>query len=225
MIGRTALGLALLTIAGALAAPALASPNLLGATGLIRIPTADVLPPGGYNLGGFVSESNPFDITDSAQTTLYTGNYGVQGGLELGVVGLSNTTDIFTGNAKLMIEPEVGNRVGIAAGVLDFLDKEAITPYIVFSKTLVPGHGLPFGADEVSVVRIHVGGSSEGVLHGLFAGASVVIGKSLMAMSEWDGDDFNFGGRLFVGDNLRIHGFYLGGPKDFAGGVSWNARF
>lgn len=220
-----AFGLAALMAAGALAAPALASPNLLGATGLIRTPSADVLPAGGYNLGGFFSESNPFTLDTSADTTLWVANYGVEGNLELGIVGLSNSTDIFTGNAKLLIEPEVGNQVGIAIGVYDFLDETAITPYVVFSKSLVPGHGLPFGADEVSVVRLHVGGSSEGILHGIFAGATVVVGRQLMGMAEWDGDDFNFGGRLFVGTNLRIHGFYLGGPENFAAGVSWNGRF
>lgn len=201
------------------AQPAVAGASLYGYTGLVRIPTADALDENEYHVGVFT-----LNLEEGADSTIYAASLGLAEGLEVGFARHSpeeggGQTYV---NAKYTFLQDTEAHPAVAAGVTDLTDQVDSTPYIVASKALWGRHQTRFG--EMGSVRVHfgVGGGS---LDGMFGGVSAALGDRLLLMAEYEGEEFNFGVRLAIGEYLRIHGAALGGFSDVGLGISFNKRY
>lgn len=186
--------------------PVGAAPSVNGSTGLINIPTADVLRSGQLSLGYY-------HLQDGGVGSF---NTNVAPNLELGVAafrydGQSNKNYF---NAKFALLPETILTPGVAVGVEDISNSEQRSVYAVASKA------LPFG------FRIHVG-TGDGRFNGVFAGLektinplSVITGRNAFPattlIAEYDGKTMNYGARLSIVPGLKLdagirnHGGYVG---------------
>ena len=156
-----------------------AAPSLQGYTGLVLIPNADTLDEKDYNVGFFT-----LNLEEGADEDIWTGNLGVDEGMELGVTrfkpedGESETLL----NAKYRIRTEEDQKPGLAVGIFDATDELDTTVYLVMSKT-VPDL-ITSGDKEIFAPRIHVGVGG-GQLSGFFGGLSFGLGDNLMLMAEY----------------------------------------
>lgn len=205
--------LALLPLA---ASPAAAAPSFGGYTGLILTPTADALDQDDYNAAVFTR-----DLEEGADQNLYAANLGLRAGLEAGFArfkpeGGPGETLL---NAKYRFAPETDANPALAIGAIDLTDEIDSTVYFVMSKVLTET-GRVKGREFISP-RIHLG-LAGGQIDGLFAGLSAALGESLTLMAEYDSEDINFGARLALGDEIRLHASTLDGLDDLGIGISFN---
>lgn len=195
---------------------AVAAPSFFGYTGLISTPTADSLQRGDYNLAAFT-----INLEEGADSTVYAANLGIIDNLELGFARVkpeeaSGETFI---NAKFMFEPETEAHPQIAAGLIDFTNEVDTTVYVVVSKTFWKEYATAHG--DITAPRVHLG-IGGGQLDGIFGGVSAVVGQRLALMLEYDSDDVNWGARLAVTDEIRIHFGAFDGLDDIGLGASFN---
>jgi len=187
-------------------APVLAAPSVNGSTGLINIPTADVLRSGQFSLGYY-------HLKDGGVGTF---NTNIVPNVEVGVTGFrydsqQNKTNM---NAKFGIVPETVLTPGLSVGVEDIANHDKRSSYVVASKT------LPFG------FRIHAG-TGNGNFHGVFAGIEKTLNPISMLtgndtfpattlIAEYDGKTMNYGARLSIISGLKLdagirnHNGYVG---------------
>ena len=217
-MGNRLLLAAIVALLIALSAGAWAQPSFFGYTGLLRVPTADVLAPRAFNLG-----FNTIDVAGDNQTNAF-GNYGFPAGFEAGIDRIKNGDSDTLLNAKYQFRAETVARPAAAAGIIDATGEEQRTIYVVGSKSIL---GPPrLFAGEVTNLRLHVGLSAGG-LDGVLAGASVTLGNRLTLIAEYDSDNWNAGGRLYLVSGLRAHvaWFDIGGEDDFGLGISFQHPF
>ena len=183
-----------------------AAPSVNGPTGLINIPSADVLHEGQYSLGYY-------NLKEGGAGSF---NFNLIRNLEMGIAGLrydssSNHTLL---NAKYAVLPETILTPGLAIGVEDLTGDQERSTYAAVSKA------LPFG------FRIHAG-----VGNGRFSGGFYGIEKTINPISiltgnsgfpattlilEHDGRHTNYGARLAVAAGLKLdagwrdRNFYVG---------------
>ena len=182
-----------------------AAPSLLGPTGLITIPTADVLQPGQFNVAGFMAGENFVVAVNGASIP----------SVEMGIGVRDQGTSPGYLNAKLQVVPETRDFPGIAVGALDIADSLQRSVYVVLSKSL-PDLG----------VRAHLGIETPG--DPLFAGISKVLNtvsvnqpgeKGLILqtilLGEVHGSDLSVGAQIRFTPNVTLHLSY----KDLQEGV------
>jgi len=186
--------------------PVLAAPSVNGPTGLINIPSGDVLRPGQFTLGYY-------HLQDGGVGSY---NTNVAPNLEFGVAVFSYDGQKSKNylNAKFAVVPETVLAPGLAIGVEDISNKDRRGLYAVASKA------LPFG------LRIHVGTGS-GRFNGVFAGIektlnpiSVLTGNNAFPattlIAEYDGQTMNYGARMSIKPGLQLdagirqHDGYIG---------------
>lgn len=198
-----------------LCAPANAAPSFYGYSGLIVIPTVDVLSTGDFSVGGF-----GLNVEEGADSNVYTANLGLGDALEAGFARVK--PDDAPGetllNAKYCFTKETESRPGFAAGFIDLTDECDSTAYIVMSKSFKWSGATRYGEINASRVHLGVGG---GMLDGLFGGISIALGDKLMLMAEYDTEDINFGMRLALSHEVRAHVAFLEGADDVGIGVSF----
>lgn len=172
--------------------PALeAAPNQQGETGLIRTPTADVLPDGGIGVAYFHRDGQDIGaltITPSSRLEIGAANFKTNG---------SNKTLL---NAKYNVVPEGILTPGVSIGVEDLTAQNERTAYAAVSKT------LPLG------LRLHAG-VGNGRIDGTFVGASWTFNPigitgsnafpATTIMTEYDGHDWNYGAQLALLPGLK----------------------
>lgn len=127
------------------------SPNINGPTGVVRIPSANVIPYKNFNIG--MDFGVPSTSTPSAPEAVmyYKMNLGTFHGVELGVVGgtLDNQTKLREGvfvNMKLSLSTgEEPNPLMLAIGVENLFSYTKTDVYMVATKYLKQGPQLTFG--------------------------------------------------------------------------------
>jgi hypothetical protein len=195
-----------------LATPAMAAPNYLGISGLINTPTAEVSPMRSYDV----------HVHGTDNIIAYGLNFGITKGLEIsGTVldpdfGGSRTL----ANAKYRLAEEKGSSPAIAVGGMDLADTLDLSVYGVLSK----GFGkVALGGRSGLGLRAHVGYGSGAFNDNLFGGVELLWSDRLTLMGEYDGSDFNFGGRFGVGTGVHLDLGILDGK--FGAGIAYSAGF
>ena len=182
---------------------AAADPSLLGLSGLLYSPSADVLPEGAWNIGMNSSELEDFDIFN------YYGNFGISSDTEIGVLlqrnahtwrsesdsdkGANLQDETFLGVKRAFTLPE-GGKPGISAGVFDLTDEVQTTVYVVASWELGREVGVVDGK-SLNLLNLHAGFGS-GQLEDLFFGARARLGKQIELMGEHVSNEWNVGARI-----------------------------
>ena len=187
------------------AAPVMAASSMNGPTGLIDIPTADVLRSGQISLGYY-------HLKDGGVGTV---NTNLAPNLEIGVTafrydGQTSKNDL---NAKFSVVPETVVAPGLAIGVQNLSSNNKRSVYAVASKA------LPFG------FRMHAGAGS-GQFNGIFAGLEKTINPisitgnnafpATTLIAEYNGKVMNYGARLSIAPGLKLdvgvrnHARYIG---------------
>lgn len=193
-----------------------ASPSLVGPTGLLLIPTAEVLDTARWNVGGSLVTGDGGDVT-----ALYA-NAGLFKGLEIGASRLKaegGDAETFV-NAKLRIPEPVPAKVSLAVGVIDVTDQVDSTPYLVLSHMIGGGLILQQGAFSAPQVHVGLGG---GQLDGLFAGLSAKVKDKLDVMAEYDGSNINLGAKLPLGAKVEVTAAALDDLGTFGLGLSFSS--
>jgi len=214
---RTGLSLCCALLAlGLLVGSAAASPSFFGYTGLVRIPTADALDKEEYNAAAFA-----VNVDEGEDYTVFAANLGLIPQLEVGFARVK--PDEASGetwlNAKYAFAPETNRNPAIAGGVVDFTGETDTTAYIVLSKSFPRHYKTALG--EIASPRAHIGVGG-GQLDGVFAGLSATLGDRFTLMAEYDSDDFNWGARLAIGDEWRVHFGGFDWLDDVGLGISFN---
>jgi hypothetical protein len=208
--------------AGLAITPASAAPSLLGYTGLLLVPDADALDDQEFNVAYYT-----LNVEEGADERIFVANLGVDEGTEVGFARIkpehgSAETAL---SGKYQIQPEDMHRPALAAGIFDLTDEMDTTVYFVASKMLGRRYEIEGKEGEMIQPRIHVGIGGGGALDGLFLGGTAVLGRKLTLIAEYDSNDINFGGRLAVGSDIRVHAGWINGLDDIAIGASFNKLF
>jgi hypothetical protein len=201
--------LALIAVPGG----AWAGPSLVGPTGLLLVPTADVLGMSQWNAGG----SAVWRDNDADVTVLYA-NVGLLPRLEVGfshedVRGAETETVV---NAKYHVLG-LPAQVSVAVGGMDLTDQIDRSAYAVASHDLGAGILNPRGL--LTNPRVHAGVGS-GRFDDIFAGFSVTVSDRAHVLAEYDGDDVNLGVRWPVLEKVEVTAALVNGIDDFAAGLS-----
>jgi hypothetical protein len=195
-----------------------AIPSFLGYTGLIIVPTADVLSQGEWNAGLFT-----FEFDEGPDADAFCANLGVAPTVEVGftklqlddseeiavvddgddfvIVRRGDTEGTFL-NGKCQFMPETATRPAVAAGIIDLTDEMETTVYVVGSKSFGQSCRTAFG--EITSPRFHVG-IGGGLLDSIFGGVSASLGDRLFLMAEYDGNNVNAGARFSITDEWHLH--------------------
>jgi len=170
--------------------------SLFGPTGLLAIPTAEVLGMSQWDVG-----VSAMWIGDNNDANVLYGNVGLLPRLEGGAA----RTDFDQGEAETLLNAKLGllhaipGEVSLAVGVVDLTDQIDRSPYVVLSHTL--GAGVLMRKGTVTSPQVHVG-IGGGRFDGLFAGFSAMMNEQVKVMAEFDGDAFNLGATWPLGPNL-----------------------
>lgn len=200
------------------AAGVMEAPSFQGYTGLLLIPSADVLQMSHWNAAAFTTElTDGEDILGAAA--------GLPGNLEVGLLrvdpeGGSAETLL---HAKYRIQPLLVGGAAVSVGVFDVTDEIDSNVYAVFSKQLGPSAII--STQRLLDPRLHLGLGSGGRLDGLFAGVSAVAANKITVMAEYDSDNVNFGARLAIAPKIQVHAGWLGDDSDFAVGLSFSNAY
>ena len=190
-----------------------AQPSLVGPTGLLAVPTADVLGILDWNVGA----TQVWTDGGADESVIYA-NLGLLPRLEVGVArqepeGLDGETLI---NAKLHLLSLPG-QFSIAVGMIDLTDQIERSGYVIASHTLGAGILTPHG--QLAEPRVHFG-IGGGRFDGLLAGVSATVARKADVMAEYDGEDFNVGVRWPVAPRVSVTVAALDTFDDLAAGVS-----
>lgn len=194
------------------ALPAAASPTVEGPTGLMFVPTADVLPNGGFN----------FALHRAWDSTFVTFNTSMMENLEFGVTSVSwERGSDARGNIKFRLMAETRQNPSVAVGVADLADDLDRSVYVVATKNL-SGAGF----------RGTIGLSSKGLLAGLAKELNTVSvsngarrgAPGAVFMAELDGSALNVGVGITLAPAVRAN-IYLYDLRTAVLGLSYEARF
>lgn len=189
-----------------------AAPSMSGATGMIRIPSADVLRPAHYSFGYYYRQDHQNGVAA----------LGLPAGLEVSAavpwyIGESRPVIM---NAKISLNQESLLIPALAFGVEDLGGRDRRSFYGVLSKA------LPFG------LRIHVGAGS-GRFDGMFGAVEKVLNPTSLRKQnagsfpvtslivEMDGYKMNYGARLSLAHGLRLDAGWMGRHQQMYMGLTY----
>ena len=181
--------------------PAFAAPSTSGATGMIRIPTADILRPGHISAGAYYWQDHSTVVAA----------VGLPTGLEVSAAapwhkGVSGN---WTVNAKVALTQEGLLLPAIAIGGEDLGEQNQRSYYAAVSKA------LPFG------FRVHVGAGTAR-FKGMFGAVEKVLNPTSLRKKqqggfpvtslivEMDGQKMNYGARMSLAHGVRLDAGWLG---------------
>jgi len=194
-----------------------ADPSFLGTTGLIRVPSAEVLAPKGYNLGFFWMKLKDKD----SKSHSYSFNYGLKGGIEVGGMTLEQEEESnqVLLQVKYKVSEEIGNNPAISVGVIYDPDtkeaegrKDEISYYAIASQSL----GWPRSWVKKYKIRGHLGIGSQ-IFEGAFGGIEVSLNPQTNLIAEYDSQQFNFGLRFAISPGIIFKGVKV--KEDYGLGV------
>jgi hypothetical protein len=190
------------------------APSLVGPTGLLTTPTAEVMGMAQWNVG-----ASAVRVDEGADRSILYANLGFVSKLEVGATrekleGAEAETLI---NAKIQVLGPLPGKISLAAGVIDITDRVDRSGYAVLSHTL--GAGLLMRGGQITSPQLHVGVGG-GRFDGVFGGLSAIVGRNLTLLAEYDSEDVNVGARLPLGANLTATVAGLDGLDEVAVGLS-----
>lgn len=201
-------------LALALASPAAASdPNIFGPTGVLRTPSADVLPFRAYNV--FFYGADAF--------LTYGVNFGLTSALEVGGSIFDPDRGRSKGliNAKYRFTRDTLTTPAIAVGVQDLADSIDQSVYLAVSK----GFGtVALGGRKGLGLRATAGFGTGFFDDTFFGSAELFFTDRLTLMGEYDGRDLNFGASFRLGQGVHVRGGLLDSDEFFAG-ITYAAGF
>lgn len=159
-----------------IAAPASADPTLFGPTGLIRVPDAETVAPGGLQFSGQYAED--------AATTLGA-DIGVTDRFELSPtwVNPEHGSSNLVLSAKLRLAQDPAQKTKLAVGLFDVTDEYNRTFFVVGQRQVLVGN--------TDVKAVLGWGEHNSLVDGLFAGAEFPLGKGYRVLTEYDGSKLN----------------------------------
>ncbi len=183
------LAIAVALVAVSLVLPVSADNSIFGPTGLLRVPSADVVSaPGVVGSVYFVN-----DLATAAAV-----NVGLLPNVEItpGWVDPDGGDSSLMLSGKWQIWGEERGRPALAVGLIDATDEFDSTLYGVVQK------GFSFGQTGVNVMAGV--GTRRAFLDGFFCGAEFMLRDGVSAMVEYDGEDVNIGARWAVADRMVL---------------------
>ena len=210
---RFAVGIAVAVLV-AVPVGAWAGPSLLGPSGLVTIPTAEVLGMTTWNAG-----ATALWMEEGADVNVLYANVGLLPRLEVGVARVDPDQGEAESvvNAKLSLARALPGKVSLAVGMSDITDQMDRSAYVVASHVL--GAGLVMRRGMVTSPQVHVG-IGGGRFDGLFGGVSATIDGRVTVMAEYDGDDVNIGATWPLAMNFAGTIAVLNGLEDFGAGLT-----
>ncbi|PIS29445.1 hypothetical protein COT42_05310 [Candidatus Saganbacteria bacterium CG08_land_8_20_14_0_20_45_16] len=145
------LALSFLICAAQAATNVFPSSALNGSSGLIRIPSADIIPYKNFNLGGAYGQTLPDNGASNEATAYYMMNLGTFHGVEVGIVGGTNkgSSQVREGvfvNMKLALSTgDEPDPMLLAIGVENLFSYSQTDVYMVATKYFKQGPKLTFG--------------------------------------------------------------------------------
>ena len=205
----------LLLVVPAWAQPA---PTFEGPTGLIFVPTADVIGMGEFNVGGALAQLEGVDAN------WISANVGLLPQLEVGATRMKpEGGDAETMvNAKFRLAQPTLTATTISVGAIDITDQVDRSLYAVLSHDLSVVTML--GGEDFTNPRVHVG-IGGGQLNGLFAGAQITYDDKVELMAEYDTEDINLGARLLLSKTFKATVAALNGFSDFGVGAAFTSAW
>ncbi|HYV51360.1 MAG TPA: YjbH domain-containing protein [Dongiaceae bacterium] len=212
-------------------------PSLIGMTGLINTPTADVLPSGGLRLGaGFLDKDWAYHARGKSDNYHYYLTFGFVSRVEVSIRASyfpDDQLDTATsekgtvdrgGNARVLVLTEDRIRPAVAFGMDDVRGTRRFhSLYGVGSKTFVI-------KPELIRVRLSAGYAPDWIeakdhnLFGGFGGGEVTVGKWASWAIDYDTEKWNTCFRLFAFSRVTAY-LALLNFEGSAGGVSWTHQF
>jgi hypothetical protein len=169
-----------------------------GATGLIRMPSADVTGDGKVQVSVFGDTKSP-NLARLGNTTTYAATIGFLPRVEFGVgVGNERQNKDLTFNAKIQLVREKGNRPALALGVTEIKKLADLGPKPTYYAAL----GKSFVGERVRLTAGVLNQAAIGT--DVFGGVEVGLTRNLAAVLEHDTQDFNYGVRASLFNN-RAH--------------------
>ena len=169
----------------------LAQPSLTGATGLLELPTADVVKKESFGIG----------IYSADDVKIKNMGYGLAEKLEVSFVNEKQELEQLNKfNVKYVLVSETVLTPGLAVGINDFTGKSDRSTFAVVSK------GLPLG------FRVHAGIGSGDFEKGFVAleknitpllGANVFPSTTLLV--EYNDNNINYGMRMSIVPDLKLN--------------------
>ncbi len=222
MRGRAFLGV--LTICAVLLSASLAAramPSYLGPSGLVLTPDAQT-----NGISGLSFSAHFFDLTGALEaygvdgaTSVYAANYSPIPALEFGVSALDSDTSggATLLNGKLIVSDESSLQpFSFVGGVIDMLDQQEMTPYVLVSKRFSLSGPLASNQIGLSLNAGYGGGFySDGVL----VGGELRVHPQFSIVAEGTKKYINLGAR-FSSSGLSLD-MGLIDMEDFAGGISY----
>ncbi|MBV9866465.1 MAG: YjbH domain-containing protein [Abitibacteriaceae bacterium] len=180
-----------------------------GATGLIRMPSANVTADGQVRISSFSYNKSP-DLKRLGNTTTYATSIGFLPHVEIGAtVGNDRQGRDITANVKVQILPEASNRPAVAVGVAELKKtqgnagkKGPATLYAAASKNILRNRlNVTAGVQHQSGTKIKP-----------YGGVEVGLAKHVAAIIEHDSRDVNYGVRANLWrDRVQVGAQHLEG--------------
>jgi len=209
------------TVLFALSARAVALPSYLGPSGLIFTPDGKT-----NGLSGLSFSAHWFDLSGALKkygidggTSVYAASYSPIQALELGVSNLDSEASgrVTMLNGKFIVSNQSTLRpVAFVAGVIDALDQQEISPYVLVTR----GFSLsgPLASNQISL-DVNAGYGGGFFSDGLILGGELRLHPQFSVIGEGTKEYLNLGAR-FSSSGLSVD---LGiiDMQDFATGVSY----
>ena len=124
-----------------------AAPTIHGPTGLIEMPTADVLRYQEYTVGiDYLAEARSVSDPRHEDSNFYKFNIGTYDNVEMGIVGGTRPDEgVFINMKYHVFEEEKLNPIGVAIGTEKLTSRSETATYIVMSKPFGAGIATHFG--------------------------------------------------------------------------------
>lgn len=200
---------------------AAAKPTLLGASGLVVIPTASHLGQGSFSISFMRPNLSDIDHKNNeaepVKVFTYGFQYGVTKDIEIGAVQnqieKSATKTIVSAKYGLMKESE--KSPGVSIGTI-YEPAESISTFEDLKKTdgsrtslyAVASHTLQFPESLAKkyTLRGHVGVGTKRI-EGFFAGLDVRYSKAVNLSAEYDSNGYNYGVDVYLSPAIVLSGF------------------
>ena len=190
-----------------LALPALADNSLFGPSGLLRVPSAQVVSSPGV-------VGSVYIVNNVATTVAATVKVLPTVEISPAWVDSRGGDDEFIISAKWRILDENEGQPAVALGVFDATDQINFTLYGVVQK------GFTMGKTGVNVMA-GLGGS-DSLVDGFFCGAQFLLGSGASALVEYDGNDVNAGIRWPIADRMMLTAGLVN--DELGAGLQYNFR-
>lgn len=200
---------------------ACAKPTLLGATGLVIIPTASQIGQGNFSIAFMRPNLSDLNHKNSEAEPVKVFTYGVQYGItkdiEFGAIQ-SKVGDVAAKtiiSAKYALSHENEKSPGISIGTI-YEPAETISAFDDLKKTdgsrtsvyAVASHTLQFPESFAKkyTLRGHIGLGTRRI-DGFFAGLDVKYSKAVKFSAEYDSSAYNYGVDVFLSPAIVLSGF------------------